>query len=78
MDPLSQTLVEKSWLRFSRVLTEINDETCLQAQTTDAEWSLFSIEIQYFWAGQKNWVDKFWGIWGTLKYLINEYTRLTS
>jgi hypothetical protein len=36
------------------------------ARVTDYEcpMKLFFIEIQNFWAGQKNWVDKFWGIWG--------------
>jgi hypothetical protein len=31
-----------------------------KAQTTDAQFKSFFIEIQKFWA----WVDKLWGIWG--------------
>ena len=33
-------------------------------RTTDTQWSLFSLKARTFGLGQKNWADKFWGIWG--------------
>ena len=38
--------------------------TSVVARTTDAQWSLFSLKSRTFGLGQKNSVDKFWGIWG--------------
>ena len=38
-------------------------EGWLNARTTDAQWSLFSMKSRTFGLGQTNWADKFWGIW---------------
>ena len=38
----------------------------------------FFIEIQNFWDGQTNWVDKFWGIWGIFGRTISTHFGTVS
>ena len=77
-----QNLVQKLWIPFSfwkikkwfdKVLWIYKnvDGWLWRSPTMDAQWSLFFIEIQNFWAGQTNWADKFWGIWGIFGWTIS-------
>ena len=42
-------------------------------QTTDAQWSLFSLKSRTFGSGSTIWVDKFWGIWGIFSQTISTH-----
>ena len=45
----------------------------VQAQTTDAQRSLFSLKSRTFGLGQTNWADKFWGLWGIFGQTISTH-----
>ena len=57
-----------------------DDVTCSdpQDQTTDAQWSLFSLKSRTFGLGQTNCADKFWGIWGIFGWSISTHFGTVS
>ena len=48
------------------------------SQTTDAQWSLFSLKSRTFGPGQTKWANKFWGIWGIFRQTISTHFGTVS
>ena len=47
-------------------------------QTTDAQWSIFSLKSKTFGVGQTNWADKFWDICGIFDQTISTHFGIVS